>query len=233
MNTVVHIKLKYLLLLMVVIFVFLKFCSSNNPVLEGEKTITTIEKIIIEKQDSIQKNDFLNVKGNEITIAIDTIKKKVRKLSTKKSFSSIKNEEKLVSVVEYKDTIQLKNGKIFSSILVDPKCKIYSQSSKLFTSDIHTIKTTLTERNYISTPNAFYLYYKRDYSIKGFERLNPFNDQYQGINSLSMISQEVGIDYVFWNGKMIAGTSFGRSELLPKGSQGFVSVKVGIKIFGK
>jgi hypothetical protein len=233
MNTVVHIKLKYLLLFMVVIFVFLKFCSSNNPILEGEKTTTTIEKIVVEKQDSVQKNDFLNIEGNQITIALDTTNNKIRKLTTKKTFISKNNKEKLVDVVEYKDTIQLKNGKIFSSILVDPKCKIYSQSSKLFTSDIHTIKTTLTERNYISTPNAFYLYYKRDYSIKGFERLNPFNDQYQGINSLSMISQEVGIDYVFWNGKMIAGTSFGRSELLPKGSQGFVSVKVGIKIFGK
>jgi hypothetical protein len=221
MNTVVHIKLKYLLLFMVVIFVFLKFCSSNNPILEGEKTTTTIEKIVVEKQDSVQKNDFLNIEGNQITIALDTTNNKIRKLTTKKTFISKNNKEKLVDVVEYKDTIQLKNGKIFS------------QSSKLFTSDIHTIKTTLTERNYISTPNAFYLYYKRDYSIKGFERLNPFNDQYQGINSLSMISQEVGIDYVFWNGKMIAGTSFGRSELLPKGSQGFVSVKVGIKIFGK
>jgi len=233
MNTVIQIKLKYLILLMVVAFLFLKFCSSNNPVLEGETTTTTIEKIVVKREDSIQKNYFLNDERSKIIIAIDTIKNKIRKLSTKKSFSSTKNEEKLVDAVEYKDTIQLKNGKIFSSILVAPKCKIYSQSYKLFTSDIHTVKTNLTERNYINTPNAFYLYYKRNYSVNGFERLNPFNDQYQGINGLSMISQEIGVDYVFWSGKMIAGTSFGRSELLPKGSQSFVSVKLGIKIFGK
>ncbi|WP_272151877.1 hypothetical protein [Tenacibaculum aiptasiae] len=187
----------------VIIFLFLiniKNCF-NTEVKTTEKT--TITKEVKQRKDSISHDSIINRK-------VITIYDTIRKTITKNVNQPLKKNEILKEVVESKDTFNLSNAKVFSTILAEGK--VLKHDLKVITND--SIITKLIERETFTenTKNTLFL---------NVSPLLSFNS--------SLIGAEASIDYTIKN-KFRIGAGVGYIEPIGVKGTAYFKIKIGIPL---
>lgn len=167
MNKSINIQLKYLLLLIATILVLL-YLQFSTPDKKDTKTIETKEKVTVkEKTDSAiigAKNGVkITVKVDEKGAIVSTKKQEKRiekqEPTTTTNQEPIANTQKPTEAYQFKDTIKLKNGIIYTDIISTGK-QLLSQKYQLKTFDsIIERTTTITETKY-KVENVWFLNYE-------------------------------------------------------------------------
>lgn len=162
MNKSINIQLKYFLLLIATILVLL-YLQFSTPGKKDTKTIETKEKVTVkEKTDSA----IIGAKnGVKITVKVDekgaivSTKKQEKRIEKPEPTTTTENQEPTIEAYQFKDTIKLKNGIIYTDIISTGK-QLLSQKYQLKTFDsIIERTTTITETKY-KVENVWFLNYE-------------------------------------------------------------------------
>ncbi|WP_272151397.1 hypothetical protein [Tenacibaculum aiptasiae] len=192
-----------IILLIVIVFLTvlnLKSCYKSEGKTTERKTIT---KEVKQRKDSISHDSIINRK-------VVTIYDTIRKTITKNVNQPLKKNEILKEVVESKDTFNLSNAKVFSTILAEGK--VLKHDLKVITND--SIITKLIERETFTenTKNTLFL---------NVSPLLSFNS--------SIIGAEASIDYTIKN-KFRIGAGVGYIEPIGVKGTAYFKVKIGIPL---
>lgn len=214
MNTIITIKLKYLLLLIAAIgiLLYLQFFTNKSYADKVEITKTTTIKEV-EKIDSASVDLSTLKPVKKVPFLVDTITKKARPKPVKKdTIKPQKATEKEVDAKVFNKTVELENSKVVFSIF-SPE-DIYGIDFKVFNKDKY-ITNTLTKKTtkYI-TPNVWFLNYEPKFLI---------------FPSPQIIGHQISIDYTIKN-KIRFGTGVGYNSLLPANNRLVFNFKIGIKL---
>lgn len=192
-----------IILLIVIVFLTvlnLKSCYKSEGKTTERKTIT---KEVKQRKDSISHDSIINRK-------VITIYDTIRKTITKNVNQPLRKNEILKEVVESKDTFNLSNAKVFSTILAEGK--VLKHDLKVITND--SIITKLIERETFTENNKNTL----------FLNVSPLLN----FNS-SLIGAEASIDYTIKN-KFRIGAGVGYIEPIGVKGTAYFKVKIGIPL---
>ena len=197
------IKMEYVIIF-VLILLLLKSCPSKNQKPSISRTIKR-DTVLIEKIDSMHKL-FKAYKTQKPKIVYVKVKAdELQRLPKEQLVNySPKEEEELLKLNEYKDTLQNKEITIYSSVLTDGK--IYENKLK-YELKYPVVTETIVEKH--KTPQSGLFLYS---GIQGN------NQQFRGVN--------IGLQYIHRNRWFVGyGVDFLQN---PKGNH---QVNIGVKLF--
>lgn len=214
MNTKIQIQVKYLLLLILAVFVllYLQFFNNNTPPDKVEITKTTTIKEV-EKIDSA-KVDLSTLKPEKKQLfLVDSITKKARKKPLKKDTATAKKPtEKEVEARVFKKNVQLENSNVAFSIF--SPCDIYGIDFKVFNKDKYITNTIKQKTTKYIVPNVWFLNYEPKFTL---------------FPSPQLIGHEISIDYTIKN-KIRFGVGVEYNNLLPTNNNVFFNFKIGLQL---
>ena len=200
MNKLISIPLKYILIFFVsfAVLIWLVFFPSKYI---PKTEIVTTKTIEVKKKIDSAIVDYSNKKPTKVLVS-------VKKVDSKNA--SVKKDT-VLQANQYKDTIQLKNGTVLSTITSTGK--VLSLDLKLINYDsiFHT-QTTITETKYI-TKNTWFINYEPKFTM---------------FPKMQILAHEVSIDYTIKD-KFRIGVGVGYNAILPD-QKFYTGLKIGFKL---
>lgn len=180
-------KIRHLFAWVIIALLFLKVFGTSIYPLDFEKS-TTEETIVTKKKDSVVRTTD-SLRPVEKIIFYDTITHVITR------YREIpKKHEVQKKLLETKDTIQLHNGTVFSSILSEGK--VFEHKLSLITQDTLIKKETIIKK--VVTPSVWFLNVAPTFNLKS---------ELTGI--------DITTDYTFKN-RLRIGAGIGYNNALPK-----------------